>query len=41
MLNCFKMMKRVYILHKRDPNFPFSIIEKIEAFIGTRSLANS
>lgn len=28
------MMTQVYALHKRDPNFPLSIIEKIEVFIG-------
>ncbi|KAF7560582.1 hypothetical protein G7046_g3574 [Stylonectria norvegica] len=29
-----KMMTRVHALHKRDPNFPLSIIEKIDIFLG-------
>ncbi|KAM5382769.1 hypothetical protein ACJZ2D_002352 [Fusarium nematophilum] len=28
-----KMMKQVYRLHSRDPNFPLSVIEKIDLFI--------
>ena len=27
-------MKKVYKLHKRDPNFPLSVIQKIERFLG-------
>lgn len=26
-------MEKVYKLHKRDPNFPLSVINKIEAFL--------
>ncbi|KAH7161464.1 OPT oligopeptide transporter protein-domain-containing protein [Dactylonectria macrodidyma] len=33
-----KMMTQVYALHKRDPNFPLSIIEKIEVFIGNEAI---
>lgn len=29
------MMTQIHALHKRDPNFPLSIIEKIEQFLGT------
>lgn len=32
------MMTQVYALHKRDPNFPLSIIEKIEVFIGNEAI---
>ncbi|RBR25937.1 uncharacterized protein FIESC28_01210 [Fusarium coffeatum] len=28
-----KTMKKVYKLHKRDPNFPLSVIQKIECFL--------
>ncbi|KAG5799823.1 hypothetical protein H9Q69_001131 [Fusarium xylarioides] len=31
------IIKRVYKLHKRDPNFPLSVIKKIEAFLGMGS----
>ncbi|CAM1506483.1 Fc.00g061240.m01.CDS01 [Cosmosporella sp. VM-42] len=33
-----RMMTQVYALHKRDPNFPFPIIQKIEDFIGNNSV---
>jgi hypothetical protein len=28
------MMEKVLAIHERDPNFPFSIIERISAFLG-------
>lgn len=30
-------MTQVYALHKRDPNFPLSVIDKIELFLGKPS----
>ena len=30
-----QMMNQVYKIYGRDPNFPLTVIEKIEAFIGT------
>ncbi|KAH6900541.1 OPT oligopeptide transporter protein-domain-containing protein [Thelonectria olida] len=33
-----KMMTQVHALHKWDPNFPLSIIEKIELFIGNEDV---
>lgn len=32
------MMTRVYLLHKKDPNFPMQIIEKIELFLNNESV---
>jgi hypothetical protein len=32
------MMTQIHALHKRDPNFPLSVIEKIEQFLGTSIL---
>ncbi|OTA94243.1 hypothetical protein M434DRAFT_384166 [Hypoxylon sp. CO27-5] len=32
------MMEKVLIIHENDPNFPFSIIQKIQAFLGNESI---
>lgn len=29
------MMERVLMIHENDPNFPYSIIQRIRAFLGT------
>lgn len=32
------MMSQVYLLHKKDPNFPMTIITKIEEFLGNEAI---
>lgn len=32
------MMEKVLLIHEHDPNFPYSIIERIQDFLGERSL---